>query len=330
MNPRKIFWTLLLMVSATWVTQFTFASEKGKGSGKVAVVNGSVITQEEFDREVRVIRQRFADMGRPLGEFQLPALQNQVLESLISRELLYQEGRKKGSKVEEEEIKAEFRRIKERFPSEEAFKKTLSKMKLSEGDLTSQIERGLVIQRFIDEQFAQKVKISEKETRQFYDNNPESFKKPEQVRASHILIKLDPKATESDKVAARKRIEEIRQRLLKGEDFVTLAWEYSEGPSKVKGGDLGYFKRGDMVKPFEEAAFDLKIGQLSDVVETPFGYHLIKVTEKRPETTVAYGDIQERLQKYLKDEKVQEQVNTYVEELKGRSKVEKFLNRAPK
>jgi peptidyl-prolyl cis-trans isomerase C len=122
----------------------------------------------------------------------------------------------------------------------------------------------------------------------------------------------------------------IRRRLLKGEDFVTLAREFSEGPSKVKGGDLGYFGRGQMVKPFEDAAFALKIGELSDVVETRFGYHLIKVTGKNPETTIAYVDIKVRLQQYLKDEKVQQEVTVYVEELKTKAKVERFLTGAAK
>jgi peptidyl-prolyl cis-trans isomerase C len=265
-----------------------------------------------------------------MGDVQLLAIKGQVLETLISRELLYQEGQKKGIKVEKERLEAEYEGLKQRFPSEEEFKNRLSSMKISETEVKSQIERGLLIQELIDKQIAQKVVVPEKEVKGYYDSHPDSFRKPEQVRASHILIKVDPKADESQKAAARKKLEEIRRRLLKGEDFVTLAREFSEGPSKVKGGDLGYFGRGQMVKPFEDAAFALEIGELSDVVETRFGYHLIKVTGKNPETTVAYADIKERLQKYLKDEKVQQEVGVYVEELKTKAKVERFLTGAAK
>jgi peptidyl-prolyl cis-trans isomerase C len=123
------------------------------------------------------------------------------------------------------------------------------------------------------------------------------------VRASHILIKADPQADESQKAAARKKIKEIQNKLSKGEDFTALAREYSEGPSGTKGGDLGYFSRGQMVKPFEDAAFTSAPGQVSDIVETRLGYHLIKVTEKKPETIVAYADIKDQLQEYLKQKK---------------------------
>lgn len=319
------FWMLVTAMSLACMTLPALASEKPASAGKVAVVNGSVISQEELDREMSIVRQRFARMGRPIGDFQLLMIKNQILESLISRELLYQESQKKGIKAEKETIREEFTRLRNRFPSEDEFKNALSRMDLSEADLESQIERGLVIQEFIDKQFAQKVTVADKEVKAYYDSHPDSFKQPEQVRASHILIKVDPQADESQKAAARKKLEEIRRRLQAGEDFVALAREFSEGPTSVKGGDLGYFRRGQMVKPFEDTAFALKTGELSDIVETRFGCHLIKVTEKKPETIVAYADIKERLQQHLKEEKVQEKVNTYVEELKGKAKVERFL-----
>ena len=318
-------WAMLTAASLASMALPGFATGKPAAENKVAVVNGSVITHEELDREMNLVRQRFANMGRPVGEAQLLTIRGQVLETLISRELLYQEGQKKGIKIKKEKLEEEYEGLKNRFPSEEEFKSRLSTMKISEAEVKTQIERGLLIQELIDTQIVEKVVIPEKEVKGYYDSHPDSFKQPEQVRASHILMKVDPQVDAAKKAAARKKLEELRQRLLKGEDFVTLAREFSEGPSSVKGGDLGYFGRGQMVKPFEDAAFALDIGELSDVVETRFGYHLIKVTEKRPETIIAYADIKERLQQYLKDEKVQQEVSAYVEDLKTKAKVETFL-----
>jgi peptidyl-prolyl cis-trans isomerase C len=111
--------------------------------------------------------------------------------------------------------------------------------------------------------------------------------------------------------------------LQKGEDFASLAKEFSQCPSNAKGGDLGYFQRGQMVPPFEQVAFALKPGAVSDIVETKFGYHLIKVIDKKAETTIPYKDVKEKLEQNLKREKIQKEVTLYVEKLKEKAKVEK-------
>jgi len=145
------------------------------------------------------------------------------------------------------------------------------------------------------------------------------------VRASHILIKVEPKAKESEKEDALKKIKEVQEKQKKGGDFAKLAKEYSQGPSNVKGGDLGFFKRGQMVPAFEEVAFKLKPGEVSEIVNTRFGYHLIKVVDKKPESTVPFEEIKERIGQYLKQQKVQKEVKQLVEKLRKEGKVETFL-----
>jgi peptidyl-prolyl cis-trans isomerase C len=183
----------------------------------------------------------------------------------------------------------------------------------------------MALQQFVDKHFVRKITVSGTESKAYYDNHPDLFEQPEEVRARHILIKVDPGADESRKVEAREKLEKIQKRLEKGEDFGALAKEFSEGPSSVKGGDLGYFQRGKMVKAFEEAAFSLKAGAVSDIVETEFGYHLIEVIDKKSGMAIAYKDIKDRLEDYIKQEKVQKEVNSYVEKLKEKAKVERFL-----
>jgi peptidyl-prolyl cis-trans isomerase C len=187
------------------------------------------------------------------------------------------------------------------------------------------MKRGIAIEQLVDEEIVRKINVSDKEVKEYYDANLEKFKQPEQVKASHILIKVDPKADESGKAEARKQIEMIQKKVKKGEDFEALAKEYSGCPSSTKGGDLGYFGRGQMVKPFEDAAFALEPGQVSNIVETRFGYHLIKVIEKKPPTTMSFDEVKERIQRYLKQQRIREKVLAYVEELRGKAKVETFL-----
>ena len=305
------------------------AGEKQPLEDRVAVVNGSVITRADFDREMNRVQQRLFRMGKPPSDSQLSGIKKQALENLINRELLYQESQNQGIAVDEAAINEQVRKLKERFSSEAEFKSALSKANLSEAAIKSQFKRGMVIQQFIDKQFVQKITVSDKESKAYYDSNPDSFKQPEQIRASHILIKVDPGAEELRKVEARKKLEKIQEKVQKGEDFAVIAKEFSEGPSSTKGGDLGYFGRGQRVKPFEEAAFTLRPGEVSDIVETEYGYHLIKVIDRKPETTIAYEDIKDRLEHHLKQEKVQRELSLYVERLKEKGKVERFLTDGP-
>jgi len=268
-------------------------------------------------------------MGRIHSDLQLSKLRRQVHENLIDRELLYQESQKKKIKVDEEAIDKQIGVLKKRFTTEAEFKEALSRANLSEATLRSQIKRRIAIQKFIDEQFGQKIVVSDKEVKSYYDSHLSLFKEPEQVRASHILIKVDPQADKSHKAKARKKIEEVQQRFKSGEDFAALAKEFSQCPSSAKGGDLGYFKRGEMVKPFEKVAFALKPGEVSDIVETRFGYHLIKVTDKKPETIIAYEGVKERLKRHLKEQKIRREIGIYVGKLKERAKVERFLEEHP-
>jgi peptidyl-prolyl cis-trans isomerase C len=182
----------------------------------------------------------------------------------------------------------------------------------------------MAIKEFIDKQFAQKITIPDKESKAYYESNPDLFKEPEQVQASHILIKVDSKTDDAQKAEARNKIEKIQKRLQKGEDFAALAKEFSQCPSNAKGGDLGYFRRGQMVPPFEQAAFGLKPGTISDIVETNFGYHLIKVIDKKSESTIPYNDVKERLEQNLKQKKIQKEITSYVEKLKAKARVERF------
>ncbi len=325
MTLRVSYLTLMIALSLTVIVCPAIALEKGPSDEKVAVVNGTVITREDFDREVGRVRQQLDRRGRPLTRAQLSGVENSVLENLITNELLYQETGRKGIKVGEQAVNEQLNKIKKRFPSEEAYKSTIGKMNLSEADIKSQIEKGLSIQQFVKQEFAQKVSVSDKDTKAYYEGHPDMFKKSEEIRASHILIKVDSKSDESQKADSYKKISEIQVKVQQGGDFAALAKEFSQGPSNVKGGDLGFFKRGQMVKPFEKAAFALAPGEVSGIVETRFGYHLIKVFEKNPETISEYGAVKDRLKQSLEQQEVQKQMEVYVEGLKTKGKVERFL-----
>ena len=324
-NKIRIAGKVAVALALMLVSAVVLAADKKAPGDMVAVVNGTIITQGEFDRVMHYERRRAAKGGQQIPEAQMPKIKNSILESLIVGELLFQESKKKGIQVKPETVTEQLTNVKKRFPSEAEFKKALEENKMTESKIKADIKRDMVIQQLLDKEVNQKVQISDEESKAFYDTNPQRFQQPERVKASHILIKVDEGATEEKKAEARKKIKEVQQKVQNGEDFAELAKTYSEGPSAPKGGDLDFFGRGQMVKPFEDAAFSLKPNETSDIVETKFGYHLIKVVDKQPAKKVAYADVKERIDKHLKDQKLRTERQLYFDKLKKDAKIEKFL-----
>ncbi len=167
---------------------------------------------------------------------------------------------------------------------------------------------------FRPKDYRDKVDISQEEIKASYEENIDDFVIQEQVRARHILFKVPPDADEKKVEEIRKRAEEIRARAKKKEDFVSLAEKYSEGPTAKKGGDLGFFPRGRMVKAFEDAAFSLKPGELSRVVRTQFGFHVIKVEDVKQERTQSLDEVRKSIESTLRDQKSRDLAERSAEE----------------
>ncbi|GAB4340239.1 MAG: peptidylprolyl isomerase [Candidatus Abyssubacteria bacterium] len=324
MKSKK--WLCILIAVAVACVAGTVVAEEGASSEeKVAVVNGVVITKADFEREVARVQRSFLGMGGPHADTKLSKLREQVLDNLIEIELLYRAGLESGIDIEEQALEEQVNMLRTRFPDESEFEKALGRAGMSLDGLKENMVREMTIQRFINEKFAGTIAVSDEEVKKYYEDNAQFFMQPEQISARHILIKVSPDADEATKSEARSKIDEVQKRLEEGEDFGTVAKERSEGPSAQQGGDLGYFSRGQMVKPFEDAAFALNVGEMSDVVETQFGYHIIKVDDKKPESKVPFEDIDDRIRDYLKQDKLKTQVRDYIAQLKAKADVQKFL-----
>lgn len=309
---------------------FSFAlpaqsAEKEASEEKVAAVNGSVITLNDFKRDFNLAKERLSQMGSIINDSQLPELKKRVLDNLIDLEVLYQESQKAGIKADEQAVANQFQSLRNSFPGDAEINEWFKKMNTSETDIKAQITRQMAIYQLIETQVVANITISDEESMAYYNSHPEISKQPEQVRASHILIKVDQNSDETQKAEARKKIEEIEKKLKKGENFADLAKELSGCPSASKGGDLGYFTKGRMVKPFEDAVFALKPGEVSGIVETQFGYHLIKAVDKKPETKTSFKDTENDIENILKKEKLKNEAMLYIDKLKEKAKVEVYL-----
>ncbi len=177
------------------------------------------------------------------------------------------------------------------------------------GYLTNEI----LAQELIRQEIA-KIQVSEDDIKSYYKANMESFNAPEMVKARHILIKVGRAASEEEKNNAREKAEGILKRIKAGEDFAKLAAELSDDPgSKVNGGELGFFPRGRMVKPFEDAAFAMKPGEVSGLVETQFGFHIIKVEEKKPAGIEPFDAVRDKIRAKLTDDISKERTKNLID-----------------
>ncbi len=304
------------------------ASGNGEGNGDsdevVAIVNGVEITRTVFEQQLEAQMQQYQAQGMQIDDEQRSEIEEQLLDQLIARELILQDGRDRGIAPSDEDVAAQLEQIKAQFPSEEAFEEALAQQNLTLEEIESDIAEQMVIEEILQGDVLSDTQIGEEAAREFYDDNPELFETPPQVRASHILV-LTQDMDESEREEARARIDEIRSRIDEGEDFAELAREYSDDGTAADGGDLGYFSQGQMVPEFEEVAFDLDVGEISDIVETQFGYHIIHKTDESDAGVQEFEEALPQIEQFLGQQEQQELFRNYIDELRDRADVEVLL-----
>jgi peptidyl-prolyl cis-trans isomerase C len=289
----------------------------------VARVSGKEITRAELDQAKRIILANKPGLQIP------PLLQKefetQALNQLISTELLYQASRKLEIKDLDKQAEDKLVEIKKRFPDPKVYAAELQKIGIDEKGLLESARRDLAVAYLVNTQIAPQIKVSDEEIKKFYDQNPDKFRQEEQVRASHILIGVDSKAGPEEKKAAREKAEKLHKELVNGADFAKLAKDNSTCPSSKQGGDLGYFGKGRMVPQFEQAVFTLQPGGLSGVVETGFGYHIIKLTDRKKAETIPLAAARDKIESYLRAQKTNAAVEAFVGEARKNAKIDLLL-----
>ncbi|MFH1983458.1 MAG: peptidylprolyl isomerase [Pseudomonadota bacterium] len=287
----------------------------------VAIVNGQPISRAVYDRELNGFLRRMAQAGRQPSTMDMADVRKQIVNNLVASELLWLECQRLKLVPDAAEIDTQVAAFRGKYDDLAKLNEVLTQVGLTDADLRGIIERQAAIRKLIASKITDKIKISEKDAKAFYNEHLDWFHRPEQVKASHILIKAAADATDEIRKDALKRAEEIRKKALAGDDFAALARQYSEGPNKENGGELPMFSREHMVKPFSDAAFALKPGEISAVVETEYGYHIIRVSEHLPEGSAPFDEVSEGITAKLRQEEVNRRVEAYVEKLKGKAKI---------
>ena len=288
----------------------------------VAYVNGEAISRDDLETAVGELEAR---AGQPVPAEQRDGVIRGVLDQLINYRLLLQESLSRKVTVTEAAIDARMAEIRAQFPSEEAFAQTLALRQMTPETLRTDARQGMQVDAMLVAELAATPATPEQVT-QFYEQNPAEFQEGERVRASHILIGFPQNADAAAKEQARVRAAAILSEVDAGNDFAALAKQYSEDPgSGANGGDLGYFERGQMVGPFEQVAFSLAPDQTSDLVESPFGYHIIRVIDTQAARTIPLAEVGPQVQQFLEGQNRESQTQVFVETLRAKSKVDIYI-----
>ena len=333
LNTYFIF-CLLIALSITVFAEDanTIAESQAAATEDVAVtVNGKPIKQSLVDKIVASKMDMLKSQGLPqeFADQYARQIQADTVSDLIEETLLIQKvGQEKIEVTEEQknELLTEMASRQQPPMSVELFKAMLVKNGQDINEVDRQIINYLSIKKLIEKISQDKIAdVNETEAKAFYDENPRQFSTPEQIRVSHILIGFDDIDPNSDvgneKKIHLKKIEELLEKIKNGADFAKLAKNNSTDISKIDGGDIGYFQKGQIPKPFEDAAFALEPNDISDIVETQFGYHIIKLTDKIQVQTTPFEQVKNKIIEALTEEKKNQFVVGYVETLKAEADI---------
>lgn len=273
-------------------------------SKTLATVDGASIKQSSVDTYTEFLKNQDSTSVPEADTPEFKTLQANILDSLIVLDVLKNYAAKNNFKVTQKEIDDAYQNIVKSYPSESDFEKDLAAKKISKDFLMDQVSSQLLRDK-IYKDATKNITISDAEVKKYYDDNKETlFKVPEQIQVSHILIKFNipegQELTDQIKTEAYNKIKAVQDKLKNGEDFAALAKSYSEDTaSKENGGDIGLISAGQTIEEFEKAAFALKVGEVSDIVETTYGYHLIKVTDHKDAYIKDFSEVTDTVKSYI-------------------------------
>jgi len=286
----------------------------------VARVNGEAINKTDLENAVKGLEGR---AGGPVPADQRDRVYRGVLDDMISYRLLVQEAKARKIPVPEADIDAQIAKIRGQFQTDAQFQQALAAQKMTLEAVREDARSEIGVEKMVETEISDKIVVTPDAVTDFYTKNQEKFQQTARVRASHILISVPQNADAATKQQAKVKAEAVLKDLKGGKDFATAAKENSQDPgSAPNGGDLGFFEQGQMVPPFEQAAFALKPGETSELVESPFGFHIIKVAEKQSPRIVPLTEAQDEIRRYLTGQNRRAQTAVFVDTLKAKAKIE--------
>ncbi len=286
-------------------------------------VNGQVIPREAIQFELERLVRFYAEHGMSQEQVraQLPSLLQKATEQAIGAKLLMDEATRLDVPVSDAEVDEQVEKVVLQVGGREAFKAALEQQKTSEADFRDQLRRGRRVDKLVEKAVAGVDEPTEADIQKHFEEHKDEYSAGERVLAQHILITPDGD-TQTSKDEAKRKIAEIRERVLGGKPFADEAAAHSMCPSGKEGGSLGWFSRGMMVPEFDQAAFTMKVGDVSDIIETQFGYHIIFKTDHEDAGEADFDQVREQVRDFIRHARRGDAMTAYVEELKAKAQIE--------
>lgn len=311
---RKKMKIILIVVVAFFVISIFYGLGQYRSSQQrklyIAEVNGTGISYNQWQNAFSNAISRYDDKTlSSMDQSLINSFKKNILEQIINYELLFQQAEKEKVKISQDDINLEIDKIKDNFSSPEEFNEALKANKLTLTQLKDDIKRQLMIQ-YILEEARNKINITDDELLEYYNENQESFFESKRIHARHILVETEEEA--------KSIIDQLKEGII---DFAELAKEKSICPSAENGGDLGFFAKGQMVKEFEDVSFSLEPGEISDIVKTEFGYHIIKCEEKKEAYNPTFEEVKDQINNTLIYQRENEETLALLSKLKEEANI---------
>ena len=291
----------------------------------VAKVNDHDIKKDLIIRELKKAVAQYKKRGMALTADQEKSAAKTLIEDEIGRALLVLKSKELGVKVSEKMLLARLKEVKAKFKSDAVFEHRLADRNMTVDQYKQELEIDMYMDQIIKKKLEPKIKIEEKDSRDYYNNNKSKFESPEKVRASIMLLKFNPSKGKAGEKAILKKLESILDQVKNGSDFGAMAQQHSQDSLASKGGDLGFFTRKQMLPAFSNRAFKMKVGEISEIFRTGHGFHVLKVTGKKPSGFSPFEAEKAKIEKFLTNRKVSQATRDYIETLKKQAKIKTYF-----
>jgi parvulin-like peptidyl-prolyl isomerase len=291
----------------------------------VAKVNDHDIKRDLITRELKKAIEQYKKRGMALTVDQEKSAAKTLIEDEIGRTLLVLKAKESGVKVSEKMLSARLKEVKSKFKSDSIFEHRLADRGMTVDQYKQELEIDMYMDQIIKKEIEPKIKIAEKDSRDYYNKNKKKFESPEKIRASIMLLKFNPSKGKAGEQAVLKKFESILDQVKNGSDFGAMAKQHSQDSLASKGGDLGFFTHKQMLPAFSDRAFKMKVGEVSEIFRTGHGFHVLKVTDKKPGGLSPFEAEKAKIKKFLTNKKVSQTTRDYIETLKKQAKIKTYF-----